>query len=842
MRHRLLLDSVVLAIMLATSASFLVAGDAPARRADENVNSPDVRARQGLVPGDALLFNGWGVTPAGRHVPIRSDLPLRMLVAPDHKTLVTLTGGYNDQGLTLIDLDREKVTAHLPMTEAFNGLAFSADGKRIFATTGDRGEIAVFDYADGKATAAKSIKPDPKTPAAFLAGLTVDPRNGKVFVCNEQGHEIWLLNGQTLALEAKIHVGQYPHSCLLGADPRYLYVSDWGSSSVSIVDTTTNRLVRDLAVGLRPNEMVLAPDGRLFVACSGDNTVHVILTKSLEKAAVAADSTRRLWEGTREVLSTSLYPQSPEGSTPDALAVSPDGSTLFVANADNNDVMVVDISGKRLDDKARDNNESISIVEGFIPVGWYPSALAVSPDGKTLYVGNGKGLTSHPSVPAKYSIKPSDGAKFPVDHPGKTLEGSVSFITLPDGAQMAQYTRQVRSNSPYTPESFRKAPMASNGAIPDAIGRPSPIKYVLYIIKENRTYDQVLGDMIDANGKSLGNGDPKLTLYGEDVTPNQHRFARDYVLLDNLYCNGEVSVDGHSWCDAAIATDFNQREWIMSYSKHGKVPGNDEMENPAAGYLWDLCRRNGVTYRNYGEGAQRVPVTNRGVWKGKRDTEKAKHWIDDVQAAQAKGEPLPQFTIMALGEDHTSGTTPGSHTPDACVGNNDLALGQIVEAASKSKYWNEMAIFVIEDDAQNGPDHVDAHRTTGFVVSPYCRRGAVDSTLYTTASMVRTMELILGLPPMTQYDAGATPMFNSFQKTPQADQYAVLQPKVNLDAINGKKAPFAKESAAMDFSEYDLAPEDQLNRILWHVAKGMDTPYPTPIHRAVLWAPVAKTN
>ena len=522
--------------------------------------------------------------------------------------------------------------------------------------------------------------------------------------------------------------------------------------------------------------MIFAPDGRLFVACSGDNTVHVIVTKSLEKAAVTADSTRRLWEGTREVLSTSLYPQSPEGSTPDALAVSPDGSTLFVANADNNDVMVVDISGKPHDDKARDNDENISIVEGFIPVGWYPSVLAVSPDGKTLYVGNGKGLTSHPSVPAKYSTS-LQTAQVPGRSSGQDAGGIAVLYHASrrrtDGAVHEAGSEQL----PYTPESFRKAPMASKGAIPDAVGQPTPIKYVLYIIKENRTYDQVLGDMTDANGKPLGNGDPKLTLYGEDVTPNQHRFARDYVLLDNLYCNGEVSVDGHSWCDAAIATDFNQREWIMSYSKHGHVPGNDEMENPAAGYLWDQCRRNGVTYRNYGEGAQRVPVTNRGVWKGKRDTERAKHWIDDLQAARAKGDPLPQFTIMALGEDHTSGTTPGSHTPDACVGNNDLALGQIVEAASKSEYWNEMAIFVIEDDAQNGPDHVDAHRTSGFVISPYCRRGAVDSTLYTTASMVRTMELILGLPPMTQYDAGATPMFNCFQKTPQTNQYASIAAK-----------------------------------------------------------------
>jgi hypothetical protein len=311
------------------------------------------------------------------------------------------------------------------------------------------------------------------------------------------------------------------------------------------------------------------------------------------------------------------------------------------------------------------------------------------------------------------------------------------------------------------------------------------------------------------------------------------------VLLDNLYCNGEVSVDGHSWCDAAIATDYNQRSWIMSYSKHGKLFGNEEMENPAAGYLWDLCRRHGVTFKNYGEGAQRVPSSNRGKWTGARDMNKVRWWIEDLEKAEATGN-LPRFTIMSLGENHTRGTTAGAFTPDACVGSNDLGLGRIVEAATRSKFWREMAIFVIEDDAQNGPDHVDAHRTVGFVISPYCKRGVVDSTLYTTASMIRTMELILGLPPLTQYDAGATPMFNCFGMTAESTPYTALRPNVDLTAKNTKKTPFAKESARMNFREYDRAPEDELNRILWYVAKGPNVPYPTPIHRALITAPTGR--
>jgi hypothetical protein len=341
--------------------------------------------------------------------------------------------------------------------------------------------------------------------------------------------------------------------------------------------------------------------------------------------------------------------------------------------------------------------------------------------------------------------------------------------------------------------------------------------------------------MQDAQGRAIGNGDPKLTMYGEKVTPNQHQLARDYVLLDNLYCNSEVSVDGHSWTDAAIATDFNQRSWIISYSKHGTLPGNEEMATPANGYLWDLCRRHGRSYRNYGEGAQKVPSANRGHWdkeeKG-RDMDLVQNWIDDLHAAE-KASELPRLAIMSLGENHTKGTTPGAHTPEACVGSNDLGVGRIVTAATQSKFWKEMAIFIIEDDAQNGPDHVDAHRTVGLVVSPYCRRGVVDSTLYTMASMVRTIELVLGLPPLTQYDAGATPMYRCFQKDAQLTPFATLMPKVDLAAKNTPKSPFAQQSRRMNFSDYDLAPEDELNRILWYVAKGPDVPYPTPIHRVL---------
>ncbi len=793
-----------------------------------NSQPPGRAAEMAEVPGGSSafgtnrLFNGWGLTPAGQPVEA-TDLMLHLVVAPDGKTLAGVNGGFNRRGLTLYDLETRKVRQFVPIDETWNGVAFSKDGKALYVGGAGSGVVYSFKYQDGIATNKTTVKLESNA-SLFVAGLAVHPKTGKVYACNEANQEVLVLSPETLAVEARIPVGQHPHSCIFGGDKRHLYVSNWGNRSVTVVDTVSNQRVLDIPVGIRPNDMALSRDGRLFVACAGDNTVHVIQTGVVEKEEEGPSPTKRPPQEAREIIATSLYPDSPEGSTPDAVAVSPDGKSLYVANADNNCVMVGDIT----DPKA-------TLVKGFIPTGWYPSAVAVSPDSQELFVANGKGLGSRPNWPARLDA-PRKLHKPPAfDYIGRLLQGSISAIQVPQGPVLASFTEQVRKNSPYTPETFQHAVTQSAGVIPDQVGQPCPIKYVLYIIKENRTYDQVLGDLKGVDGKPMGNGNPKLAMYGEDITPNHHQLARDYVLMDNLYCNGEVSADGHSWCDAAIATDYNQRAWISSYSKHSKVPGNDDMEDPAAGYLWDQCRHHGLSFRTYGEGVRHVPTANRGKWTGARDMDKVQHWIDDLQAAEKSGT-LPRLAIMSLGEDHTHGTAPGSFAPDACVASNDLGLGRLVAAATRSKFWKEMCIFVIEDDAQNGPDHVDAHRTVGLILSPYVKQHSIDSTPYTTASMVRTIELILGLPPMTQYDAGATPMFNCFGKTAESHEYTVLQPKNDLQAKNTWKSPFAKASSKMDFSEYDEAPEDELNRILWVAAKGMNEPYPTPIHR-VFWQP-----
>jgi phospholipase C len=370
---------------------------------------------------------------------------------------------------------------------------------------------------------------------------------------------------------------------------------------------------------------------------------------------------------------------------------------------------------------------------------------------------------------------------------------------------------------------------------------------VIYIIKENRTYDQVFGDL------PKGNGDSRLTIFGQKVTPNQHALAEQFVILDNLYCDGEVSIDGHSWSNSAYATDFNERRWPPEYGGFSQAvtsPAN----TPSAGRLWDLARRKGLTYRSYGEYAARASDGSGmeaatgadALWghvakdyrgSGTRDTENMKVFLREFDDYEANFESpdaakrLPNYVVMSLPENHTNGTKPGSYTPVAMVASNDLAVGMMVERVTHSKYWPTTAIFIIEDDAQDGPDHVDARRTTGLVISPYVKRGIVDSTLYSTSSMLRTMELLLGLPPMSQYDAAAMPMYNSFGTEPDLTPYSLRPALVDLAAKNTEKSYGARLSQQMDFSDLDRAPMHALNEILWKSVKGPDSPMPSPVHR-----------
>ncbi len=489
-----------------------------------------------------------------------------------------------------------------------------------------------------------------------------------------------------------------------------------------------------------------------------------------------------------------------------------------MANADNNDVAVVDVSGPQ------------SAVKGFIPTGWYPSALAVSPDGKKLFVGTGKGLRFDANGFVKNG-KP--GFKYI----NSLLAGTLSIVDVPDQAALSTYTAQVLRNAPQ--------PVARAGTREDAeaLRALKRIHHVLFVIRENRTYDQVFGDM------GRGNSDPTLVMFGRNVTPNAHALADEFVLLDNTYCNGEVSEDGHQWCNGAYANDFVERAYVNSYSGRGEPKGDDGIADSPAGYMWDNCRNHGKSYRSYGEftsftsdpnsppkfnGIQGLEGHASLAWSQYehgddygRDYQKVNVFIDDLKQAEKKGAWY-DYMVMSLGEDHTSGLAPGKHTPFASVGSNDLGLGKMIEAISHSRFWKDTAVFVIEDDAQNGPDHVDAHRTAALVVSPYVKRNALDSTMYSTSSLIKTMELILGLPPMTQYDQRATPMFASFTSKPDFSSYQAVEAQVDLQAKNPDRGALEQASAKLDWSHYDAADPDKLNAILWKAIKGSQ-PMPAPV-------------
>ncbi|HSK08218.1 MAG TPA: alkaline phosphatase family protein, partial [Vicinamibacterales bacterium] len=532
----------------------------------------------------------------------------------------------------------------------------------------------------------------------------------------------------------------------------------------------------------------------------------------------------------REQISVSLYPNAPVGSTPNALALSPDGRTLLVANADNNTLAVVDVT-----------TAGRSEVEGFIPTGWYPTGVLFTPDGKRILVLSGKGLTS---------MANPRGPIGDFQYTGSMLQGSLSLVPVPDGPTLAAMTKQVYELVPYK-EATRLAPAGAPKAspIPGKVGQASPIKYVFYVIRENRTYDQVLGDM------PRGNGDPNLTLFGAAVTPNAHALAEEFVLFDNFYCDAEISMDGHSYSTAAYATDTIEKIWPTNYGGRGATylgEGGWTMRGPFGnfaappdGYIWDFAKRAGVTVRSYGEFAQwkerwgPVEATVPGLQGLVHptfppydtmipDNKRVDVWLEEFRQFEANGQ-LPRLSIIRLGNDHTNGTRAGSPTPRAMVAENDYALGRVVEAISKSRYWKESAIFVLEDDAQNGPDHVDAHRSVLLVASPFARRGHVDSTLYTTSGVLRTMELILGIPPMSQLDAAAAAMYEAFQATPVVSPFALRPALYPFDEMNAPNAPGALASLRMNLEEADMAPELELNEIIWMSVHGARAKMPPPV-------------
>jgi YVTN family beta-propeller protein len=868
----MLLSPRLIAVCFSLSlALVLPAADSPAAKPQSQAAKPGWPGRQ--PDGSVLLPNMWSLRPAGTQVDL-ADFPVNIALHPDGKLAAVLHAGHSAHEIAVVDIAKAAVLNRTKVEETFYGLEFARDGKRLYASGAGSEVVRCFDF-DAKAGALgkeQEIRLRNAAERGIPAGLALTSDAQHLYVANVLGQRVAKvdLNAKTNVLDivvgppeskvqspkSKVQVpavaqtedeaaitkraeaaldpadptAPYPYACRLDEKKGRLYVSLWAQAQVAVIDLKSNQIIARWPTEDHPNEMLLTKNGQLlYVANANRNTVTVIDTES-------GQTTETIW--------AALYPQSPPGATPNSLALTPDEKLLFIANANINTLAVVDVS-------TRGKSRSL----GFIPTGWYPTSVRVTPDGKKLLVANGKGIISKPNPGGPQPGKKSAPGTT-VEYIGGLFKGTLSVIDLPKRAdfekQLEKYTATAYRCSPLKRDNSPASARPSDSPIPGKLGEASPIKYCLYIVKENRTYDQVFGDMKE------GRGDPQLCLFPERVTPNHHKLARDFVLLDNFYVESEVSADGHEWSMAAYASDYVEKFWPLSYghNKHKKytypAEGNFPIATPAGGYLWDVAAEAKVSFRSYGEFVQngkqpgdpatarlkslqgRFDPLYRGFDMDYPDVKRAERFISELRRFETEGE-MPRLQVIRLPQDHTSGTTVGKWTPTACVAENDLALGMLVEAVSKSKFWSQTAIFVVEDDAQNGPDHVDAHRTVALVISPYAKRGAVDSTMYSTSSMLRTMELILGLRPMSQFDAAATPMFNSFQAKADLRPYALAPAQVDINERNGKLAWGAEKSRKMDFTKEDAADDLLLNEIIWRSVRGPQSKMPAPVRAAFVF-------
>jgi YVTN family beta-propeller protein len=768
--------------------------------------------------GSAISPQGWTVHPTGQQVQL-GDRPLGLAASPDGRTLLVSNDGQSVQSLMVIDRQTGTVrqTLRYPAPEAlFVGVAFSPDGKRAFASAGGNNKIRVYNVADQQLSETAPISlptpasADGKPTNPYPAGLAVTPDGARLLVANNLTDALAIVDLVSQAVTTAVSVGHNPYGVVLSEDGHSAYVSNWGEQSVSVVDTASGTQSQTIAVGTHPSAMALSSTRHeLYVANTDSDSISVIDTSRNQVT---------------QTISLAPYPDAPQGSSPDALVVI--GDSLYVANAGNNDVAVVRLG-------------TTPTVVGLIPTAWYPTAISAAPDGSQLYVVNAKGLGAGPNTngPNPYGpLTPAD------QYVGSMAVGTLSIIPTPSQDQLERLTADVIADNGFDERAqVRVAPNVEGQVVPRRPGDASPIRHIVYVIKENRTYDQVFGDL----GK--GNGDPSLDLFDDSSAPNTRELARRFVLLDNFYADAEVSADGWNWSTAAEANTYVQKTWPSNYSTGRNRPYEFEGGNlatapgptPDNAYIWDRLGRAGVAYRNYGfwiAAAGKVASTARGLAEhtdlrypgydlNTSDQTRIDEWLTEFTSFVDTGN-LPTVELVRLPNDHTAGTRPGSPTPKAYMADNDLALGRLVEAVSTSPYWPETAIFVLEDDAQNGPDHVDAHRTEALIISPYTQTGAVDSTFYSTSSMLRTMELMVGLPPMTQFDAAATPMLNSFTDTPDPSAYSAMTPAQALDEMNRADAPMSAESQHMNFSAEDLAPSDELNAAIWKSVRGSSSEMP----------------
>ncbi len=786
---------------------------------------------RGQHPGDpeshrVSLPNGWALTPAGKQIPL-GDLPLNIALSPDKKLAAVTNNGQSTQSIQLIDIKKGIVLDTKEIAKSWLGLVFSGDGKLLYASGGNDNLIIRYAIKNKKLVNKDTIvigKPWPEK--ISIAGIALDDAANRLYAVTKENNSLYVIDTRSKSIVSVHPLGGEGYTCILSPDRKTLYATCWGCDKVVIFDTGLQQITGSVVVGDNPNDMCITRNGLyLFVANANDNNVSVIDTRQFKVI---------------ETLNTSLYPDSPTGSTTNSVALSSDEKTLFIANADNNCLAVFDITepGK-------------SRSKGFIPAAWYPTCIRIAND--RILVTNGKGATSkaNPYGPNPYrkgsEVIYQEGGKdkkIEVQYIGGLFTGTMSILNMPDEAQMAVYSKAVYNNTPYSKsKEFISQEIPAGNPVPAKVGDPSPIRHIFYVIKENRTYDQILGDMPE------GNGDKNLALFGENITPNQHALAREFVLLDNFYVNGEVSADGHSWTMGGYATDYLEKNWPTSYGgRGGSYPGEGarEVANNKI-YLWDQCKRHGVSYRTYGEFMRddmkpAISVLENHFCKHYtpwiqtiRDTVRFREWKHDFDSLLSINA-VPQFNTVRFINDHTMGLNLNMPTPFAQVADNDLAVGLFIDYLSHSPIWKETLIMIVEDDAQNGPDHVDAHRSPAYIAGGYVKKGFVDHTLYSTTSLLRTMELILGLPPMTQYDAAATPLWRCMNDTPDHPPFKVKPCLVNLNDLNRVESAWQKVSETFDFTAEDKVNDFQFNEVIWRAVKGLDSPCP-PTMRAAFFMP-----
>jgi YVTN family beta-propeller protein len=780
--------------------------------------SADVRAQTasalsrdgGGQTKQACLPTGVCLDTAGRSFDV-GNMPLAMALSPEGDRLVLSLNGWREQGLQVVEHDTGRIVQRLPQAGAFFGLAFSPDGKTLYASGGNEDAVYRYVWRDKQATLNGRFILAPKEPqkdgTRFPAGLALSTDGKKLYVAENLADSLAVIDVETGKIEQRLPTDAYPFAVV--APGGKVFVSAWGAGTVSVFASDGGGRLKEnrkIAVGRHPSALLLNGIGsRLFVTSATTNGIAVIDTKS--EALIAS--------------LTDAPPSKNQGSTPDALALSADGTKLFVAEADNNAVAVFNLS---MQISGAQNARGATQLLGRIPVGWYPTALLVTQE--HLFVLNGKGKGTRPNPRFR-----QPGEKLEDDNPDYTLgqlNGTVTTLPaeIKAGELMRLTSRVVRANN--WNQTRRSA------------ARYPPFKHVIYIIKENRTYDQVLSDL------PQGDGDTSLQFFPRPVSPNHHALAERFGLFDRFFVNAEVSSQGHVWSTAAYVTDYGEKTIPSLYASRRNGDERGDVDEPAAGYLWNAAIKKGLTLRNYGEFAEPVPSKDKTAPTRYRaskaalnpytnpdyasfdmripDQKRVDVWMKDFQEFVRKGN-LPALEILHLPRDHTAGARPGWSTPKACFADNDLALGRMVEAVSHSSYWKDTVFFVLEDDAQDGPDHVDSHRSVMFVVSAYNRAGTIHRFVNTT-DVFATMEEILGLPSLSQFDFYGRPLREIFGDKPDLRPFAALKPEQSLDESNPQQGANAQASLMLNLDDVDAADEDAFNRILWREIKGDGVSYP----------------